>query len=118
MEDAFRKLELLTLPCLYILEVALYCRSKCVLMRGIDIHSYETRGRENYRGQQHRTVAFERLPSQMTMVKENFVISASRKNTKATRRRQEQISVDSFMTSTKQIAAAGSLVLVAGLGGL
>ncbi|KAG8242551.1 hypothetical protein J6590_063122 [Homalodisca vitripennis] len=58
------KLGLLTLPCLYILEVALYCRSKCVLIRGSDIHSYETRGRESYRAEQHRTVASERLPSQ------------------------------------------------------
>ncbi|KAG8311460.1 hypothetical protein J6590_043376 [Homalodisca vitripennis] len=32
---------------LYYIGLALYCRSKCVLIRGIDLHSYETRGRES-----------------------------------------------------------------------
>ncbi|KAG8309038.1 hypothetical protein J6590_095524 [Homalodisca vitripennis] len=62
--DAFKELESLTLPGLYLLEVALYFRSKCVLIRGSDIHSYETTGKESYRAEQHMTVAFERLPSQ------------------------------------------------------
>ncbi|KAG8303316.1 hypothetical protein J6590_013586 [Homalodisca vitripennis] len=62
--EAFRKLQLLTLPCLYIFETILFCMSKCALTRGQDIHMYETRGRANYRTGRHRTVVYERLPSQ------------------------------------------------------
>ena len=63
--DTFRELGLLTLPSLYILEVALYCRFHCKLVQGRDIHQYGTRGGDIFRVQQHRTVAFERLPSQI-----------------------------------------------------
>ncbi|KAG8306294.1 hypothetical protein J6590_050666 [Homalodisca vitripennis] len=63
-EEVFKQLQLLTLPCLYILETTLFCVSKCALTRGQDIHMYETRGRANYRTGRHRTVVYERLPSQ------------------------------------------------------
>jgi hypothetical protein len=62
--NAFRELGVLTLPCLYIFEVAVYCKYKCSLVQNGDFHSYYTRGRANLRVQQHRTVAFEHLPSQ------------------------------------------------------
>ncbi|KAG8248300.1 hypothetical protein J6590_042921 [Homalodisca vitripennis] len=48
--DAFRELELLTRP------ANIYWRLPCI---GIDVHSYETRGKESSRAQQHRTVAFD-----------------------------------------------------------
>ncbi|KAG8308630.1 hypothetical protein J6590_105165 [Homalodisca vitripennis] len=64
MREAFKKLQLLTLPCLYILETTFFCMSKCALTRGRDIHMYETRGSANYRTGRHRTVVYERLPSQ------------------------------------------------------
>ncbi|KAG8290828.1 hypothetical protein J6590_074816 [Homalodisca vitripennis] len=62
---SYRQLGLLTLPCLYILEVVLYCRSKCNLVQGRDIHQYGTSGRDNFRVQQHRTAAFESFLSEM-----------------------------------------------------
>jgi len=62
--DTFRELNLLTLPSLYILEVILYCKYKCSLVQGSQFHQYETRGRNDYRLRQHRTVAVEHLPSQ------------------------------------------------------
>ncbi|KAG8284398.1 hypothetical protein J6590_103814 [Homalodisca vitripennis] len=46
-------------------EVILYCRLKCELERGRDIHQYGTRGRDNFRLDQHRTTAYGRLPSQV-----------------------------------------------------
>ncbi|KAG8300843.1 hypothetical protein J6590_067114 [Homalodisca vitripennis] len=64
-KDAFRSLGLLTLRCLFILEVILYCRIKCELQRGRDVHQYGTRGRDNFRLDQHRTTAYGRLPSQV-----------------------------------------------------
>ncbi|KAG8296354.1 hypothetical protein J6590_058954 [Homalodisca vitripennis] len=60
-----RELELLTLPYLYILEVALYCRFKCELVQGRDVHQCGSRGWDIFRIQQHRTATFERLPSEV-----------------------------------------------------
>jgi len=54
--QAFKSLQVLTLPCLYILETTSYCMNKCALTRGRDIHMYETRGRVNYRTRRHKTV--------------------------------------------------------------
>ncbi|KAG8260603.1 hypothetical protein J6590_093280, partial [Homalodisca vitripennis] len=62
--DAFREHGFLTLPCLCILDVALYCRFRCELVRGSDVHRYDTRGGDSYRMQHHRTLASEQLPSQ------------------------------------------------------
>ncbi|KAG8245311.1 hypothetical protein J6590_005624 [Homalodisca vitripennis] len=45
--------------------VALYCRFKCELVRGRDVHQYGTRGRDNLRLYPHRTAAFKRLPSEV-----------------------------------------------------
>ncbi len=61
---AFQNLKLLTLPCLYMLETCLFFRFKCDHIRGSDVHSYATRGRENFRTVSHRTRVHERLPSQ------------------------------------------------------
>ncbi|KAG8293076.1 hypothetical protein J6590_027183 [Homalodisca vitripennis] len=61
-KDAFKELALL---CLYILEVALYCRFKCELAQSRDVHQYGTRGWDNFRVEQHKTAAFEHLPSQV-----------------------------------------------------
>ncbi|KAG8316192.1 hypothetical protein J6590_057389 [Homalodisca vitripennis] len=63
--EAFKKLQFLTLPCLYILAKTMFCMLKCVLTRGRDIHMYETRGRANYRTRRHRTVVYERLSPQL-----------------------------------------------------
>ncbi|KAG8316850.1 hypothetical protein J6590_040105 [Homalodisca vitripennis] len=49
--DAFRELGLLPFPCLYIFEVAVFCKSKGTLAQGRD--QYETRGRDKYRSQHH-----------------------------------------------------------------
>ncbi|KAG8244425.1 hypothetical protein J6590_024344 [Homalodisca vitripennis] len=70
--DAFRSLGLQTLPCLYILEVALYCRYKCELTHGSDVHGYNTRGKDNLRIQSNRKMAYEQLPSQELVAFERF----------------------------------------------
>ncbi|KAG8241452.1 hypothetical protein J6590_086960 [Homalodisca vitripennis] len=63
---AFGELGIMTLPSLYILDDVLYCRVKCVSLRGSDVHQYRTRGRDNLRMAQHRTAVFECLPSQFS----------------------------------------------------
>ncbi len=63
-KPSFKNLKLLTLPCLYILEASFYFKSKCNHIRGSDVHSYVTRGREDYRTGRHRTAVYEHLPSQ------------------------------------------------------
>jgi len=62
--DAFRELGLLTLAELYILEVALYCKFKCDLIQGVEVHNYNTRSRTLFRTDQHRLGMTARLPSQ------------------------------------------------------
>ncbi|KAG8270251.1 hypothetical protein J6590_089393 [Homalodisca vitripennis] len=64
ISDAITEHVFLTLPCLYIVDLALYCRFRFDLVRGRDVHRYDTRGGDNYRMQHHRTLASEQLPSQ------------------------------------------------------
>ncbi|KAG8277400.1 hypothetical protein J6590_043768 [Homalodisca vitripennis] len=45
-KNSFRELELLILPCLYLLKVTLYCRFK--LVQDMDVHQYGTSGRDNF----------------------------------------------------------------------
>ncbi|KAG8308676.1 hypothetical protein J6590_104170 [Homalodisca vitripennis] len=66
-KGTFRELGLLTLPCLYIYEVIMYCFSKCVLVRDREVHQYETRGRDNFRTQQHRLTLSQHLPQQVVV---------------------------------------------------
>ncbi|KAG8319858.1 hypothetical protein J6590_082668 [Homalodisca vitripennis] len=63
--ESFRELGFMTLPCLYIFEVITYCRSRCTLIRGRDVHQYETRGRDNYRTQHHRLALSQHLPQEV-----------------------------------------------------
>ncbi|KAG8259964.1 hypothetical protein J6590_108364 [Homalodisca vitripennis] len=63
--EHFKSLDLLTLPSLYMYETVLYCRYKCEVTRGRDIHDYNTRGRDALRPAQHRLRAFEALPSEV-----------------------------------------------------
>jgi hypothetical protein len=63
--DTFRELQLLTLPCLYILEVVMHCQSNHNLVQGRDLYHYRTRGRDNFRVQYHRTEISKKLPTQI-----------------------------------------------------
>ncbi|KAG8265496.1 hypothetical protein J6590_089626, partial [Homalodisca vitripennis] len=57
-QDTSRELGLLTFPCLSIPKVILHSKSK-------GVHHHGTRGRDNFRVQQHRTNAFRNLPPQV-----------------------------------------------------
>lgn len=63
--NAFREMNLLTLASVYILETVLFCKFKCDLVQGSDVHEYNTRGRELYRTAQNRLQLADRLPSQV-----------------------------------------------------
>lgn len=63
--ESFKNLNLLTLPSLYMSETIRYCRNKCTVVRGRDVHEYNTRGREILRTGQHRLQAYEALPSEV-----------------------------------------------------
>lgn len=60
----FKKLKLLTLPSIYILQTLMFFFSKCALARGRDIHGFTTGSRESYQTGRDRTVVYEHLPSQ------------------------------------------------------
>ncbi|KAG8260950.1 hypothetical protein J6590_085527 [Homalodisca vitripennis] len=62
---SFGELGLMTLPCLYVFEVIVYCRSRCALISGRDVHQYETRGRDNLRTHQRRLTLSQHLPQQV-----------------------------------------------------
>ena len=47
------------------METTVYCRFQCELIQGNSMHGYNTRVRNDFRVSQHRTTAFERLPSQI-----------------------------------------------------
>lgn len=64
-KEIIKKKQLLTFPCLYILDVSLYSRFKCVLTHVEDVNEYDTRSRNILRMHQHRTVLYEQLPSQV-----------------------------------------------------
>ncbi len=61
----FKETGLLTLPCLYILDVILYCQTNKVFIKSRITHNYETRGKENLQNVHHRTTKFENLPMQV-----------------------------------------------------
>ena len=62
--DVFKDLNILPFPCVYIYETIIFCRFKCDLVRGRDVHEHNTRGRNNPRVAQHRLNLYENLPSQ------------------------------------------------------
>ncbi|WP_221936011.1 hypothetical protein, partial [Klebsiella pneumoniae] len=60
----FTQLGFLTLTCLYIFETILFCRYKCKLTQGREIHNYHTRYNNNFRTLHHRLNVFSNLPAQ------------------------------------------------------
>ncbi|XP_039300564.1 uncharacterized protein LOC120355885 [Nilaparvata lugens] len=65
--ELFRSTGTLTLPCLYILEsVAFGLKHASTWTRGADLHNYNTRSRNTYRIQQHRTSFYEKNPIHMS----------------------------------------------------
>ena len=58
----FKKLGILPLPCLYILNVLTYVKThlRNSLLRGTNTHKYDTRNKENFKVLQHRTSLYEK----------------------------------------------------------
>ena len=62
--EVFRDYGFLTLPCIYIYEMLVYCVSKMKLTQGSDIHGINTRHRNVFRQNSHRLEVSSRLPAQ------------------------------------------------------
>ena len=62
--NAFKELNILTLPSMYIYQTILFCLDKCPLIKGCDIHKYNTRTNNLIRNNQHRLEIYNKLPSQ------------------------------------------------------
>lgn len=65
--DSFGELNILTFPCRYMMEVALYCYFETELVQGRAANHYGTRG-HNFRTVHHRTVGVDHLPTQVVGV--------------------------------------------------
>ncbi|KAG8312642.1 hypothetical protein J6590_018282 [Homalodisca vitripennis] len=63
------ELGFLSSPIFYNLDVTLHCRFKCELVQGRDVHQYKTRGRNNFRTEQHGTTMFEHLPGEVMLLR-------------------------------------------------
>ncbi|KAG8287816.1 hypothetical protein J6590_030378 [Homalodisca vitripennis] len=57
------ELELLTLPRLYVLETIMFCRLKCQLVQGRDVHEYDSRTKKKTIVSQQMQQPHESLPS-------------------------------------------------------
>ncbi len=66
--DAFKQLDIVTFPSLYIYETIVFCLDKCSLVQGNDIHSHDTRSVTSYRIDYHRLELFKKLPSQAGII--------------------------------------------------
>ncbi|KAG8296812.1 hypothetical protein J6590_048887 [Homalodisca vitripennis] len=117
--ESFRELGLLTLPCLYILEVITYCKSKCDLVRGGDVHQYGTRGRDNFRTSQYRLTLSQHLPQQVGVRLINklpeSIKNSNNQNQLKTRLKcllvsKAFYSVDEFMTSRWETGEGSQLM--------
>ena len=71
--DIFKGIGLLTLPCLYILEVILYCQTNKMLVQSRVTHNYNTRSRDYLQNIHHRTTKFEQLPMQVGIKLFNYL---------------------------------------------
>ncbi|KAG8328009.1 hypothetical protein J6590_006187 [Homalodisca vitripennis] len=89
-------------------EVIVYCRSRCALISGRDVHQYETRGRDNLRTHQRRLTLSQHLPQQVgvRLIKKlsKDIKNSNNLNQFKTRFRRLLVSrafysVDKFMTS-------------------
>ena len=60
--NAFKQLDIMTLPCIYIQETIQFFLYNCVIFTGNDVHNYNTRKGFQYRPQQHRLNLFTNLP--------------------------------------------------------
>ncbi|KAG8244473.1 hypothetical protein J6590_022406 [Homalodisca vitripennis] len=78
--DIFTELGLLTLPCLYILEVVLYCISRCTLVQGREVHNYGTRGKDILRLQQTELFLLRTFPNKLAWSKEEWAAQAAERS--------------------------------------
>ncbi len=60
--EIFKRLNVLTLPCMYIFETILFCLTKCNLEIGTNFHNHNTRYADHFRNSYTRLHIYDQLP--------------------------------------------------------
>ncbi|KAG8320809.1 hypothetical protein J6590_060769 [Homalodisca vitripennis] len=80
------------------METVSFCLPKCTLIRGHYLYRHETRDRDNYRSERHRTLVYEHLPLQAVVSAQSLSTQSGSRSLRRGRKDQEFNCVGSIST--------------------